>query len=317
MTAVKEPAAEVPLAEGQPAVKEEPAASSQQDGQSPAGGMQAGSKLSGGTASGGSARPAGRVRGGSKDKDGEESGVLVAGKEVVGRQVAVFSAKQGDWPKAIIAQFNAATRQHLLRYVERPPGAVKHHEEWASLERTRFQWVADPAPQAAANPSWAAAPRGDEAVHTKVRVFWPAMARWYVGKVSAGGAGGLVRCGRRCRRQQAGGACTRLPRRLAVLGLSLPTPVSHSPPTCRLQIMAFDPKTKKHMVRYRDGDTQELNLKHQVGWWAGGLRPSSVCTAAAPVFEPLGCVVPEWRCSGEIAINNRPEGARLKPERSR
>lgn len=101
-------------------------------------------------------------------------------------QVAVWSSKLGDWPKAAVAQFNPADGRHLLRYLERAQGAVKHHEEWVVLGRTRFQWLAPQPPGAAPNPSHAAAPRGEDAVGAKVRVFWPGMCRWYTGKVRGG-----------------------------------------------------------------------------------------------------------------------------------
>lgn len=135
---------------------QQPASSSQLAG--------GGSKLSAG--SGGSLR---RPRGSGGAKGGEESGVVVYGREVVGRQVAVWSSKAGDWPKAAIAQYNPAAGQHLLRFLERPPGSIKHHEEWVCLARSRFQWAAPPPPQAKPNPSWEGAPRGEEAVGYKVR----------------------------------------------------------------------------------------------------------------------------------------------------
>ena len=34
-------------------------------------------------------------------------------------------------------------------------------------------------------------------------------------------------------------------------------------PRCTHQIMSFDPKTKRHSVKYRDGDTAELELRHE------------------------------------------------------
>lgn len=100
--------------------------------------------------------------------------------------MAVWSSKLGDWPKASVAQFNPADGRHLLRYLERAEGAVKHHEEWVALGRTRFQWLAPQPPGAAPNPSHAAAPRGEDAVGAKVRVFWPGMCKWYTGKVRPG-----------------------------------------------------------------------------------------------------------------------------------
>ena len=139
----------------QPQAAQQPASSSQLAG--------GGSKLSAG--SGGSLK---RPRGSGGAKGGEDSGVVVYGREVVGRQVAVWSAKAADWPKATIAQFNPAAGQHLLRFLERPAGSIKHHEEWACLSRSRFQWLGAPPPQAKPNPSWEGAPRGEEAVGYKV-----------------------------------------------------------------------------------------------------------------------------------------------------
>lgn len=139
------------------ALLQQPASSSQ---------LAGGSKLSAG--SGGSLK---RPRGSGGAKGGEESKVVVYGKEVVGRQVGVWSAKAADWPKAVVAQYNGAAGQHLLRYLERPAGSIKHHEEWVCLSRTRFQWLAAPPPQAKPNPSWDGAPRGDEAVGYKVRLL--------------------------------------------------------------------------------------------------------------------------------------------------
>lgn len=140
---------------------QQPASSSQ---------LAGGSKLSAG--SGGSLK---RPRGSGGAKGGEESKQVVYGKEVVGRQVGVWNAKAADWPKAVVAQYNAAAGQHLLRYLERPAGSIKHHEEWVCLARTRFQWLAAPPPQAKPNPSWDGAPRGDDAVGFKVRA--PPMRR--------------------------------------------------------------------------------------------------------------------------------------------
>ena len=167
--------------------QQQPASSSQQ-----AGGSQqpAGSKQSAGSGGSGKQQQQQRARG-SKDPD---TRVVVAAKEAVGRTVAVWSPKLGDWPKATIAQFNPATGQHLVRYLERPAGAVKHQEDWVHLARVRFQWLTDPLPSAGPNPTFAAAPRGEEAVHHKVKVFWPGMSKWYIGKVrwAGGRVGGWV-----------------------------------------------------------------------------------------------------------------------------
>jgi hypothetical protein len=135
---------------------------------------------------------------------------VVAGKEAVGRQVAVWNSKLGEWPKASIARFNPDSGEHLVRFLERGKGSVKHEEKWVNLARNRFQWLAPPTSDTASNPTNAGAPRGEEAVGYQVRVFWPGMARWYQGRVEA-----------------------------------------------------YNPDTKAHTVRYRDGDVQQLTLRHE------------------------------------------------------
>eukprot|EP00887_Chlorella_sp_A99_P006200 scaffold3.g6200.t1 len=125
----------------------------------------------------------GRVRG-RKQKEP----LLVAGKEVVGRQ----------------------TGQHLIRYLERKEGEVKHEEAWVCLGATRFQWLTGLPPAAPPNPTHAGAPQREDAVGYKVKVFWPGMARWYLGKV-----------------------------------------------------VSYDPRNRMHKVKYRDGDIQELMLRHE------------------------------------------------------
>lgn len=54
--------------------------------------------------------------------------------------------------------------------------------------------------------------------------------------------------------------------------------------------MSYDPKSRKHSVRYRDGDTQELVLRHEAvqvggGWLAAGgqQQPWAACRCC------LGC----------------------------
>ena len=60
---------------------------------------------------------------------------------------------------------------------------MKHEEAWVCLGTTRFQWLATLPPSAAPNPTHAGAPQKEDAVGFKVKVFWPGMARWYLGKV--------------------------------------------------------------------------------------------------------------------------------------
>lgn len=114
-----------------------------------------------------------------------ERPLVVAGKEAVGRQLAVWSQRLMAWPKASVAQYNPDTGQHLIRYLDRPAGAIKHEEAWVHLGagEIRFQWLAPPPPGAPPNPTAVGAPQREEAVGWKVRVFWPGMSKWYFGRV--------------------------------------------------------------------------------------------------------------------------------------
>ena len=125
------------------------------------------------------------VKGPTIKRGGRKDPTLVAGKEAIGRPIAIWSNKAMEWAKATIAQFNAEKGQHLVRFSEREPGSVKHAESWLLLSKTRFQWLEKPPANMPPNPTNAGAPKGEEAVGYKVRVFWPGMARWYLGTVQA------------------------------------------------------------------------------------------------------------------------------------
>lgn len=130
----------------------------------------------------------------------------VAGPEVVGRTLAVWDSKRMEWPKAVVTGFNASTGKHQIK-----PRARDAPESWVDLARTRFQWVGRPQPGAAPNPTAARAPSDPQAlVGARVKVFWPGMAKWYLGKV-----------------------------------------------------VGYDAPGKRHVVKYRDGDEQRLQLRHE------------------------------------------------------
>ena len=118
-------------------------------------------------------------------RSGRKDPTLIAGKEVIGRQIAVWSNKTMEWAKATIAQFNGEKGQHLIRFSDREPGSVKHEESWVTLSKTRFQWLGAPPANVAPNPTHVGAPKGEETVGYRVRVFWPGMARWYQGTVQS------------------------------------------------------------------------------------------------------------------------------------
>lgn len=116
-------------------------------------------------------------------KNNADDGIIVAGKEVVGRKIALWSKETMDWPKAEIVRFKPSFKQHLVRYLGRQEGSVKHKEAWVDLSRSRFQWLGPVSEVSVPNPSYRKAPKRKAAIGYKVRVFWPGMAKWYVGKV--------------------------------------------------------------------------------------------------------------------------------------
>lgn len=119
--------------------------------------------------------------------------VSVAGPEVVGRGLAVWNAKLSAWPRAVVSAFDPGTGRHAVRYRSKVPGAPDG-DVWLSLGKTRFQWAGKPGAGQAPNPSAAGAPPDEQLVGSRVKVFWPGMAKWYLGKARA--SGGVVGEGR-------------------------------------------------------------------------------------------------------------------------
>lgn len=105
-------------------------------------------------------------RGPPREKD-----VLVAAGEVVGRPLAVWSQKLLDWPKARIGGWRPETREHLVKF-DSPPGEGQPAEQWVRLGSVRFQWLAEQPESAAPNPTAAGAPKGDNCVGRRLKVFW-------------------------------------------------------------------------------------------------------------------------------------------------
>jgi hypothetical protein len=66
---------------------------------------------------------------------------------------------------------------------------VRHHvdkvEEWLSLADVKFKWSQVSAPEAAPNPTFKPEFCGEGAVGKRLRVYWPAMQKWYCGTVRA------------------------------------------------------------------------------------------------------------------------------------
>jgi hypothetical protein len=133
------------------------------------------------------------------------------GIEAVGRKCSVMQSRSGAkaWEKAQILEFNPDNGQHKLRY------SSSKAEEWLCLGDIKFKWSQLLPPTAPANPSYRAEFAREAGVGRRLRVYWPAMQRWYQGTVR-----------------------------------------SH------------DAKTDRHVVLYKDGDTQSLQLKHEPVIWS-------------------------------------------------
>jgi hypothetical protein len=101
---------------------------------------------------------------------------IIFGPEVVGRKVAILWRKDGQWFKGKIHSYREATKKHFVKYED-------GDQQEVNLSRERFQFLTNPRPGAAPNATYHVAPRGKDAVGLKVKVYWPGMGRWYVGRV--------------------------------------------------------------------------------------------------------------------------------------
>lgn len=146
-----------------------------------------------------------RVAGGGRE-------CIVAGGEVIGRVILLITPKSAEGVEGVVKEYDAGRQMHLVKY-EKDKGAsdgVKNAEEWIELRKHRFKWKTEPGASAAPHPSYADGPKGENAIGTRVKVYWPGMAKWYVGKV-----------------------------------------------------FEYDAKDNKYTIKYKDGDVQRLNLKHE------------------------------------------------------
>ena len=103
---------------------------------------------------------------------------LIAGPEVIGREISVFqgSVKNPEWWDGRVVEFNSEAAQHLVRYHRE-----HRSEQWLHLDGQPFQWKGSPPPTAAPNPSVKGIRLNDSLLGRKVKVFWPAMSKWYLG----------------------------------------------------------------------------------------------------------------------------------------
>ena len=113
-----------------------------------------------------------------KPKSAVNEPELIAGPEVVGREISVFqgSIKSPEWWDGRVIEFKPDSSQHLVRYHRE-----HRSEHWIHLSRQPFQWKGSPPPTAAPNPSVKGIKLNDSLLGRKVKVFWPAMSKWYLG----------------------------------------------------------------------------------------------------------------------------------------
>ena len=113
----------------------------------------------------------------------DDDTLVVCGKEVCGRKLALWDDAMGDWRDGEVVRFKPSLREHLIRFLDRVSGSVKQEENWFELSKHRFQWLSPVSEDAVANPSYRKAPKRKAAVGSQVKVFWTGMGKWYLGKV--------------------------------------------------------------------------------------------------------------------------------------
>ncbi|KAK9832914.1 hypothetical protein WJX74_001631 [Apatococcus lobatus] len=104
----------------------------------------------------------------------------VAGVEVVGRSISLYMPKLALWNEGTVDMYDPNMLQHRVHLKDGPSG---EEQQWVHLGRSQFRWLSELASGTPANPTHAGKPRQHDAVGWRVRVFWPAMGRWYQGKV--------------------------------------------------------------------------------------------------------------------------------------
>jgi hypothetical protein len=125
----------------------------------------------------------GRKAGGKQAELMEDDALVVCGKEVCGRKLALWDGELGDWRDGEVIKFKPSLREHLIRFLDAASASVKQEESWYELSKHRFRWLSPVSEDAGANPSYRKAPKRKAAVGSQVKVFWTGMGKWYLGKV--------------------------------------------------------------------------------------------------------------------------------------
>lgn len=103
------------------------------------------------------------------------------GSEVVGRKCCVQQLRDGQrlFEKATVIDFEASSGRHKVRH------SASKAEEWVTLANIKFYWRESAPPEAPPNPTFKQGYCGEAAVGKRLRVYWPAMQKWYCGNVKA------------------------------------------------------------------------------------------------------------------------------------
>lgn len=181
------------------------------------------------------------------------------GAEAIGRKFSVVPANNSAkaWEKATVLEFDADSGQHKVKY------SGTKQEEWLFLAELRFKWTQVLPLSAPANPTYKPEYSRETAVGKKLKVYWPAMQKWYHGTVKS-----------------------------------------------------YDPKTEKHAIWYKDGDTQSLVLRHEPVIWcddelaANGMEQPAAVTPrqSTSALSPRAVTSPR-AASGAVGAFTRAQSA--------
>lgn len=105
---------------------------------------------------------------------------IIFSSEVVGRKIKILRAKSSikQWEEAKILEFDPTTGQHKIRFSDRC-------EDWSCLGSVKFHWVGEVPINAEPNCTYYGSPMRETAVGRKLKVYWPAMNKWYTGIVKS------------------------------------------------------------------------------------------------------------------------------------
>ncbi len=106
----------------------------------------------------------------------EQPSLHLFGAEVIGRRISLYQGKLGWLPGSILSFEN---KKHSVR-LDMDDSVLQ-----LNLGQNKFKFLSLPDPNEAPNPSFLICPPGEKAVGHKVRVFWPAMGRFYQGLVKS------------------------------------------------------------------------------------------------------------------------------------